>query len=83
VNRCAGLYHFVKEATWRGRDGASSTDLLKRRWHVMRRYKAKSPFLIKIQGAEFGIADADGLLKHGRKDRLKIAGGTADNLKHL
>jgi len=49
----------------------------------MRRYKAKSPFLIKIQGAEFGIADADGLLKHGRKDRLKIAGGTTDNLKHL
>ena len=29
------------------------------------------------------VTDANGLFQHGRKHRLKIAGGTADNLEHV
>jgi hypothetical protein len=83
MNRCPGLYQFVKKATRRGRDWPSSAHLLKRRRYVMRRYKAKSLFVIKIQGLEFSVADADGFLKHDSKDRLKIARRATDNLKHL
>jgi hypothetical protein len=32
---------------------------------------------------ELGIADADGLLQHGCKHRLKIAWRAADGLEHL
>jgi len=39
--------------------------------------------LTSIQGAKFGVADPDGVLQHGRKHRLKIAGRTADDLEHL
>ena len=44
----------------------------------MRCHEAKSAVLMKIEGAEFGIADANGLLKHGRKYRLKIARRAAE-----
>ena len=33
--------------------------------------------------AEFGVANADGVLQHCCKHRLKIAGRPADDLKHL
>ena len=33
--------------------------------------------------AELGLADADGVLQHGGKYRLQIAGGAGDNLEHL
>ena len=32
---------------------------------------------------ELGVADADGLLQHCCKHRLKIAGRAADDLEHL
>ena len=37
----------------------------------------------RIDIAELGIADANGILQHGRKHWLKIAGRAADNLEHL
>ena len=49
----------------------------------MRRDEAKSAVLVKIEYAEFGVADANGFLKHGRKHRLKIARRAADDLEHL
>ena len=36
-----------------------------------------------VDVSKLGVANANRVLQHGRKHRLKIAGGAADNLKHL
>ena len=36
-----------------------------------------------VDGAKLGVAETDCVLQHGRKHRLKIAGGATDNLEHL
>ncbi len=49
----------------------------------MRRNEVHGVAIPAMDISKLGIADADGILQHGCKDRLKIAGRTADNLKHL
>jgi hypothetical protein len=38
---------------------------------------------MEIEGAEFGIADANGLPQHGCKHWLEVAGRATDDLKNL
>ena len=49
----------------------------------MRRKQVKGLTVPAVDVSEFGVADADRLLQHGRKHRLKIAGGATDDLKHF
>ena len=50
---------------------------------MMRCKKMQSLAIPAVDIAKFCIADADGILQHGRKDRLKIAGRATDDLEHL
>jgi Periplasmic binding protein len=65
---------FFKRASWYRLKGYASTCLKKFR-HIVRRHKTKHTVLVEIEAAEFGIADADRLLQHGRKNWLKLAWG--------
>src|ERR1700722_7584734 len=49
----------------------------------MRRKDVHSLAIPAVDISELGVADADGILKHGCKNRLKIAGRAADNLENL
>jgi len=49
----------------------------------MGRDKDKVVFLPTIDISDPGIADANGILQHGLKHRLKIAGRTAYNVEHF
>ena len=49
----------------------------------MRRDEMQGVTLPAIDIAKLGVADANGILQHGCKHRLKIAGGAADDLQHL
>ena len=37
----------------------------------------------EVHRAEFGLADARGILQHGLKNRLQLAGGCADDLEYI
>ena len=79
---------FVLITASRGPPGArlgwtTTACLGKPRRHIERRYQRKLVSLSKIEGAEFGFTDANRLLEHCSENRLKVAGRTADNLKHL
>ena len=50
---------------------------------VERRDHVQSFAVPAVDVAELGVADANGLLQHGREHRLKFAGRTADDLQHL
>ena len=49
----------------------------------MRRNEVQSVAVPTVDISKLGVADADGLLQHGRKHWLKIAGRATDNLKNL
>ena len=49
----------------------------------MRRHEVQSVAVPAIDISKFGVADAYGVLQHGFKHRLKIAGRAADDLEHL
>jgi len=49
----------------------------------MRRNETQAVALCTIDIAKRGVADADSVLQHRCKHRLKIARRAADNLKHL
>ena len=49
----------------------------------MRRNEVQGLAVPAIDISKFGVADANGILQHGCKHRLKIAGRAADDLKHL
>jgi hypothetical protein len=55
----------------------------KRMWYAARGCEANCAVLMKKQDAKFGFANANCFLQDGCKYGLKIAGGTADDLKHL
>jgi hypothetical protein len=83
MNRPPCFYHRVEHATRRGIERSRSLSRSKRRWHIPRRDKAELLSLPKIERAKLGVAYADGLLQHGCKHRLKIAGRAADDLEDL
>ena len=49
----------------------------------MRRNEVQGVAVPTIDISKLGVADADGVLQHGCKHRLKIAGRAADDLEHL
>ena len=49
----------------------------------MRREKMQSLAVPVVDISKLGVADADGVLQHRCKHRLKVAGGAADDLQHL
>ena len=51
--------------------------------HVVRRHKADSAFLIKIERAEPGLAELRRVSQEALEHRLQVAGRTADDLEHL
>ena len=53
------------------------------RRRIMCRDEVQGVAIPAVDIAEFGVADADGFLQHGRKHRLKIARRAADDLEHL
>ena len=83
LNRPLGSRNSLKGPTRCGLGQTASARLGKSRWYIVRRHETKSACLMEIEGAEFGTADAYGFLQHACKNRLKIAGRAADNLKYL
>ena len=49
----------------------------------MRRHEVQGVAIPAMDISKLGVANADGILQHSRKHRLKIAGRAADNLEHL
>ena len=49
----------------------------------MRRHEAKGVAVPAVDIAKLGVADADRILQHRSKHRLKVAGRAADRLEHL
>ena len=62
---------------------AYACETRRRQASFMRRNKVQSLAVPAIDIAELGVADADGILQHCFKHRLKFAGRAADNLQHL
>ena len=49
----------------------------------MRRNEVQCLAVPAIDGSKLRVAKAYGIFKHGPKHWLKVAGGAADDLKHL
>ena len=53
------------------------------RRRIVRRDEVQGVAVPAVDISKLGVADADRILQHGCKHRLKIAGRAADNLEHL
>ena len=64
-------------------DATASAAIGKRRRRIMRCHEVQGVAVPAMDISELGVADADGILQHSCKHRLKIAGRAADNLEHF
>src|SRR5262249_39047154 len=62
---------------------APRQSLGKRRWRIVRCADAESPFIIELQYAELGLADASRIFEHDPEHRLQLPGRRANDAQHI
>ena len=82
VNGALCSHDHVKHTTGRGLDRTTPARFKKLR-RLVRSHEAKSAFVVKIEAAEFGVANANCFLQHRLEHGLKITGGATDNPEHF
>src|SRR5262245_45383254 len=62
---------------------APRQSLGKGRWRIVRCADAESPFIIELQYAELGLADASRIFEHDPEHRLQLPGRRANDAQHI
>ena len=83
VNNRFSSYHPTRGRLWIGTKRRATNFFGESRGRIVCREQAQSLAIPTVDATERGFANADCVLKHSCKNRLKIASGATDNLKHL